>query len=190
MKNNGKLATDNLEMATILNEFFSSVFTREDPTNLPQAEKLKFNHPLEDIYFTSLEIERKIEKLKTSSSTGPDGISTAFLKDFKRELSAPLAIIFNKSMTTGEVPEDWRTGNITPIFKKGKKCEAGNYRPISLTSVPCKVMESLIKDKIVDQLTTNCLINSSQHDFTRNKSCTTNLSSLKKLQVKLTTVTR
>jgi len=61
-----------------------------------------------------------------------------------------LAVIFIKSMSSGIVPQDWRDGNIAPIFKKGSKKEPGNYRPISLTSIPCKVMESIIKDQVVD----------------------------------------
>ena len=52
----------------------------------------------------------------------------------------------------GEVPEDWRIANVTPVFKKGKKEDLGNYRPVSLTSVPGKVMEQLVLDAISKQL--------------------------------------
>jgi len=78
-------------------------------------------------------------------------------------------------MRTGEVPEDWRVANVTPIFKKGGKGNPGNYRPVSLTSVPGKIMESLIKDGVVKHLDINDLIDQSQHGFMKNKSCTTNL---------------
>ena len=78
-------------------------------------------------------------------------------------ISAPLAIIYTKSLEEGVVPEDWKCANITPIFKKGSKASAGNYRPVSLTSVLCKVMESILRDAIVDHLTVNKLLLPSQH---------------------------
>ena len=78
-------------------------------------------------------------------------------------------------MTTGKVPKAWKEANVTPIYKKGKKSEDSNYRPISLTSIPGKLMESLIKAKIVEHLELNELINQTQHGFMANKSTTTNL---------------
>jgi len=73
------------------------------------------------------------------------------------------------------VPEDWRKANVTPIFKKGKKEDPGNYRPVSLTSIPGKVMEQLIPDVIIKQVVEKNFIRSSQHGFTKGKSCLTNL---------------
>ena len=78
-------------------------------------------------------------------------------------------------MESGAVPQDWRDANVTPIFKKGSKNNPSNYRPISLTSIPCKVMESIIKDGVVNYLLRYRLIKSSQHGFMSNKSCRTNL---------------
>ena len=78
-------------------------------------------------------------------------------------------------MSSGEVPSDWKIANVTPIFKKGSKSKTENYRPVSLTSVPCKLMESIIRDKVVNHLTINHLIKSSQHGFMKHKSVTTNL---------------
>ena len=90
-------------------------------------------------------------------------------------LTPALAMIYNESLQSGVVPEDWRAANVTPIFKKGAKGNPGNYRPVSLTSIPCKVMEACIRDVMVDHLMTNSLIRDSQHDFMRHKSTTTNL---------------
>ena len=80
-----------------------------------------------------------------------------------------------KSLNTGEVPSDWRSANVMPIFKKGSRSVPGNYRPVSLTSVCCKVMEQVLKDSIVEHLNRNGLIRKSQHGFIRGRSCTTNL---------------
>jgi hypothetical protein len=64
---------------------------------------------------------------------------------------------------------------VSPIFKKGTKGNPGNYRPVSLTSVPCKILESIIKDHLMDHLLTNNLIRDSQHGFMPGKSCASNL---------------
>jgi len=73
------------------------------------------------------------------------------------------------------VPEDCRKANVTPIVKKGKKDDPGNYRPVSLTSIPGKVMEQLILEAIMKQVEEKKVIRSSQHGFTKEKSCLTNL---------------
>ncbi len=69
----------------------------------------------------------------------------------------------------------WKRGNVTPIYKKGPKGNPGNYRPVSLTSVPCKLMESILKSNIMDHLMNNNLIRQSQHGFMPGKSCASNL---------------
>ena len=71
-----------------------------------------------DIYFTEHQVSKKIAKLKTSASKGPDGLTTRFLRDYGKEITTPLTLIFNKSMSSGEVPSDWKIANVTPIFKK------------------------------------------------------------------------
>ena len=117
----------------------------------------------------------KIGELKNTNSCGPDKIPIVILKKYKNELAGPLAIIFNKSLNSGEVPEDWRMANVTPLFKKGSKGKPCNYRPISLTSVPCKILESILKERITTHLDLHKLLKNSQHGFTKHKSCTTNL---------------
>ena len=79
-----------------------------------------------------------------------------------------------------QVPTDWKHANVTPIFKKGDKSDPGNYRPISLTSQICKVLESILRDNIVNHLSTHTLLLKSQHGFTKGKSCLTNLLSFLK----------
>ena len=85
-------------------------------------------------------------------------------------------MIYRASLETGEVPKEWREANVSPIFKKkGSKLESVNYRPVSLTSVVCKVLESIIRDKIMKYLQENNLIAPQQHGFVPNKACNTNL---------------
>lgn len=75
------------------------------------------------------------------------------------QLSKPLATLFNHTLTSGKVPKVWKLANVTPIQKKGDKSLLQNYRPISLTSVVCKVMETILHDKMVLFLEENNLIN-------------------------------
>jgi Reverse transcriptase (RNA-dependent DNA polymerase) len=90
-------------------------------------------------------------------------------------LSVPLLYIYEKSLESSTVPSDWKKANITAIFKKGDESSSSNYRPISLTSHVCKVLESIVRDSILDHVKKHELIRESQHGFAKNKSCLTNL---------------
>jgi hypothetical protein len=87
----------------------------------------------------------------------------------------PLALIYYKSLSSGKIPECWRVANVTPLHKKGSRLDPANYRPVSLTSVTCKVMERIIRDTILDHLYSNDLVSVHQHGFVRKKACVTNL---------------
>ena len=73
------------------------------------------------------------------------------------------------------MPQDWRHATVTPKLKKGTKGDPANYRPVSLTSIPCKIFESILKDSIMKHLLDNDLIKESQHGFMAGRRCTTNL---------------
>ncbi|KAF2350988.1 Reverse transcriptase domain, partial [Trinorchestia longiramus] len=83
--------------------------------------------------------------------------------------------IFNRSLETEIVPDDWKRGNVTPIFKKGNKQIPNNYRPISLTSIISKTIERLLKVRITKHLNDQNLINDTQHGFREKRSCLKNL---------------
>ena len=89
------------------------------------------------------------------------------------EISEPLCLILNRSLQDSSVPEDWKIANVTPIFKKGSKLSAGNYRPVSLISQVGKIMESCLKDIIIEHLNKYRLVKDSQHGFTSKRSCLT-----------------
>ncbi|TRZ15395.1 hypothetical protein HGM15179_011709 [Zosterops borbonicus] len=86
-----------------------------------------------------------------------------------------LSITFERSWRTGEVPEDWRKANVTSVFKMSWKEDPGNYRPVSLTSVPGKVMKQFILDVISKPVEGERVIRSSQHGLSKGKPCLTNL---------------
>jgi len=105
----------------------------------------------------------------------PDDIHPAVLTNCAQIISLPLTLIYRKSLQEGRLPSDWKLANEIPIYKKGSKTDAGNYHPISPTSVPCKVLESIIKDTVVGHLESNGFYNHNQHGFVRGRSMLTNL---------------
>ena len=174
LKIGNEVISDFKAISENLNTYFASVYTREDLTNVPICPTFE-GRKLTNVTFTRKKILDKIKKLKPMSAPGPDKITPRMLKEHKESLSTALSIIFENSFQTGVVPPDWKIAHVTAIHKKGTKGSVENYRPVSLTSIPCKLMESIIKDDIIDHLLTNELLKSSQHGFMRNKSTVTNL---------------
>jgi hypothetical protein len=172
----GELLSSNADVADELNRFFTSVFTIENVVNMPEPAIVYDGiHPLVNIECTPIEIQSKINKLNANKSAGPDGFLPRVIKEVKDQIVPHLLAIFNRSLDHGLSPEDMKIANVTPIHKKGPKDIAGNYRPISLTSVVGKMLESIIADKIVEHLERNDLLGDSQHGFRRGRSCLTNL---------------
>ena len=172
---NGELETDYQKQANILNTYFASVFTKEDMNNLPSLEVPSDTPQMEQVLITRQTVLEKIKELKKESAPGPDGIRPRILVEMAEEISLPLTMLFKQSLDTGKVPADWRCANVTPIFKKGTKSNPGNYRPVSLTSVICKLMERIVKDAMRDHVMTHSLLNQSQHGFIPKKLCLSNL---------------
>jgi len=174
---NGHPIEDDIEMAESFNRVFSSVFQR-GPDTVDPAPKL-FDETIHDaisfVEFPRELVEKKLKHLRAHSAPGPDDMHPLFLKSCAHELSEPLALIFESSMIEGCVPDEWKRTNITPIHKSGSKALAENYRPINVCSIPCKLMEGIIKDAIIEHLVQNELILPSQHGFLPGRSCVTNL---------------
>ena len=164
----GNIITEGFLMAENLNEYFSSVFTREDISILPVLETKfvgrEFDY-LGQLIVTPTMVAMKIRDMKDNKSPGVDGIPPKLLLEIVEQISIPLATVFNLSLEEGIVPLEWKEANIIPLFKKGSRNKSENYRPVSLTSVICKLLERLIKDHLVDFLVKNKLINPSQHGF-------------------------
>ncbi len=165
-------------MAREFNKFFLSVFTTENTDHMPIPEAIFHEDDAEelcDIQFDASTVYRKLNKLREDKAMGADGLSPRLLLLIKEQLTVPLNMLFRKSLDEGQVPEDWRTANVCPIFKKGKKSACENYRPISLTSQIGKIFESIIRDALVEHLEKNRLIKDSQHGFRTGRSCLSNL---------------
>ncbi|BHF75638.1 hypothetical protein SprV_0501873400 [Sparganum proliferum] len=117
----------------------------------------------------------KLLRLKESKSSGPDEIPVKILKELANELAKPLSMLFHTSFETGYLPPDWKSAWITPLYKGGSRVSANNYRPVSLTSICCKIMEKIIKQQLMQSLEQNHLFSDSQHGFRKSRSCVTNL---------------
>uniref|UniRef100_A0A8B9SW13 Reverse transcriptase domain-containing protein n=1 Tax=Anas platyrhynchos TaxID=8839 RepID=A0A8B9SW13_ANAPL len=116
-----------------------------------------------------------LRQLDVHKLMGPDGIHPMVPRELAEELAKPLSIIYQQSWLSGEVPVGWRLANVTPIYKKGCRADPGNYRPVSLTSVPGKFMEQIILRVITQHLQGKQAIRPNQHGFMKGRSCLTNL---------------
>lgn len=172
---NGPPATTDPDKAQVLSDFFSSVYSREDCSAIPDPVSTFEGIPLDQITITPALVESKLVNLRPTSSPGPDGIHPKILKELAKPLSFPLAALFQKSIDTGELPEVWKTADVVPIYKKGNKQSASNYRPVSLTSVACKVFESVIREALLLHTTSTGQLNKKQHGFLPKRSCVTQL---------------
>jgi hypothetical protein len=150
IQEDGELTTTDQETADLLASYFKEAFTRENATvpDIPKVDEHDFNWQDTEMYLDTETVRGKLQKLHTDKSQGPDDIHPIVLRECCNSLAEPLSLIFMKSYETGMLPEDWKTAHVIPIFKKVKKTDKANYRPVSLTSVPGKVMESIIKNKL------------------------------------------
>ncbi len=175
----GNVLTDDKLTADLLNEYFVSVFTKEDLSDIPEPEKVfvssSIYEGLNNVEINEVLVYKKLTEINVNKTVGVDGLHPKLLYELRDELVKPLTALFSLSVDTASIPQDWRDANVTPLFKKGSRNMAENYRPISLTSIIGKMLESIIKDNLVEHLEKFNLIRDSQHGFRKGRSCLTNL---------------
>ena len=124
-------------------------------------------------------IDKLISELDEHKACGPDGIRPIILKRLRASISPTLQCIFAKSLAEGQVPDDWKHTNVTPLHKKGNRNDPANYRPISLTCVCSKLLEHIVRHIVVSNfmrhLEANHILNPNQHGFRKGLSCETQL---------------
>jgi len=175
-KPDSTLTTTDDETAETLKNQYQKIFVIEpsfDPSNTTVG--ITDGPNIENVSFDSSKVLHKLQMMKTDGSPGPDGLHPMVLVNCAASVAEPLAIMFQESFQSAILPSDWKSANIVPIFLKSDKTDPNNYRPVSLTSVPCKIMESIIKDSITTFLEQNQITSHSQHGFTKGRSCLTNL---------------
>ena len=172
----GELTERDEEAAEVLSDWFKSVFVQEGDGDLPQFPNVVDEEDIiEDVIIPESEVVEEVSRLQEGKAGGPDDLPATLLKNIAQEVAKPLTILFRRSLEQGRLPNQWKQAVITPIFKKGSKKVAGNYRPISLTCQLCKVLERIVLRRIKDHLERNRLISKQQHGFVTGRSCQTNL---------------
>ena len=175
LKNKDGFLQSNIQSrANILNEQFKSVFTEEDLTNIPD-KGTSATPSMPEIKVDWKGVHKLLKNLKTHKATGPDSIQTFILKAAADELAPALVVLFQLSLDQGEIPADWREALVVPIFKIGDKHQAANYRPVSLTSITCKLLEHIIHSSIMKHFDKHKILCDNQHGFRKKRSCETQL---------------
>jgi len=173
--NQGVMINDDQQKADEFNKFFSSVFTLEDLQNVPSTKVSGVKETLHQVEINEFEVFNLLSNLQTEKSPGPDNVHPMILKECANELARPLTILFQTSEREGCIPQEWKEALVVPIFKKGSRAQVGNYRPVSLTSVCCKIMEKLMRRALISHMLDNKFLSDNQHGFIQGRSCTTQL---------------
>ena len=142
---------------------FTDVFTQ---SRFNEAPLLDRSAPrMNDISVSTDGVTKLLKGLNPSKAMGPDELHPRILKELAAELGPVFTHLFQQSLDTGEIPEEWSLANICPLFKKGDRALASNYRPVSLTCILCKLLEHIVYSNIMDHLEKHSLLSDRQHAF-------------------------
>ena len=180
LKIDGRLLSNPTEQAEALNRQFHSAFSEGKEYSREEfRQKCKMPPrdypPIDNITVVTEGIRKLLFNLKPWKAPGPDNITPRVLQELADDIAPILTIIYQSSIDTGTLPSDWKEANVTPVFKKGERYEASNYRPVSLTSICCKVLEHIFTSTIMDHLERNNILCRQQHGFRSLHSCETQL---------------
>ena len=128
-----------------------------------------------DLKITTKGVEKQLSTLNINKASGPDQIPNIFLKRTAKESASVLAAHFTQSLQTGNLPGGWLSADVSPIFRKGDKGLASNYRPVSLTCVCCKLMEQISVRHMLKHFDDENIISDKRHGFRKGHSCETQL---------------
>ena len=170
--------TSNVTAAELLREQYCSVYTTRPNTAMQRTSAAGGGYTMEPFAepdFSASNVQRKIRQLKPDTSPGLDEIPVIMLRECVAELSSPLSQLFFRSYRSSVVPERWKLGVISPIYKGGDRTDPSNYRPVALLSLVSKLMESILDDAIRDLLGKTSIFAPEQHGSRSGRSCVTNL---------------
>ncbi|CAI2738311.1 unnamed protein product [Dicrocoelium dendriticum] len=172
-KENDTTLHDDDAKAGLLALQYSSVFSTEPPFTCDLASTP--SRTLERLEISPELVVKLLFELNPNSSPGPDGLHPLFLRTLAEYIAVPVCQIFQRSLDAGRLPLAWKMGTVKPIYRGGNRQDPGNYRPICLTSIVCKVMERILKRDLQSHLDGLNVISSAQHGFRRARSCISNL---------------
>nr|XP_054757211.1 cylicin-1-like [Lytechinus pictus] len=169
------MVSDSSTKASLLNKQFSSVFNgNEDITSIPQKGPSPYKS-MEPIDVSPAGVYKLLHDLNPHKASGPDMIPARLLKELALELTPIFVHFYQASLNQGTIPEDWKKGNIVPVFKKGDRSLPENYRPVSLTSIVCKTLEHIVCSSFMKHLDLHHTLSDAQHGFRKRRSCVTQL---------------
>ena len=142
LKFNRLMYSDSSSKSEILNKQFQSVFTKKSTIATPRLFGNKYPS-IGNLSFTLKGVQKLLEKINIYKAAGPDLIPGRMLKHVSPRVRIDCACYFTQSLDTGELPRDWSLANVAPIFKKGNRVMAENYRPVSLICITCKISNTL-----------------------------------------------
>ena len=175
LKEKGQVYSDSGKKASILANQFRSVFTVDDD----EAVNTFLHGPslpaIPDITISEQGIRKLLKGVDPRKASGPDQIPCRMLQELHVELAPVFTALFRNSYQTGSLPAVWKAAWISPVFKKGDKCVAANYRPVSLTCVACKLLEHVLCSHIRDHLDRHNALSPYQHGFRKKMSCESQL---------------
>ena len=158
----------------ILNQYFASVFTVDDSLSTAMSPTSLFPD-IPAISVTLNGVIKLLQNLKPYKASGPDKIPTRLLKECAKEIAPSLVLLFQASLKQSIVPTEWKHAFMTPIFKKGDRSLASNYRPVSLTSVCGILLEHIVYSEVMNHLNLHDILSNAQHGFHSKRSCETQL---------------
>ena len=165
-----EVTDDNRKMADIMAKYYVTVFTSEPDGEIPKLIQRDILMEMDNLEVTKDKVLKAIKKLKINKSPGPDGMHPRVIKEVINSIVVPLEIIFSASVNLKVVPDSWKEAKISTIYKKGNKRIASNYRPVSLTSVVCKLLETIMREHIIDHMRKNKLFSTQQYGFISGRS--------------------
>ena len=130
---------------------------------------------MKDISVSTDGVTELLKDLSPSKAMGPDELHPRILKKLAAELGPVFTYLFQQSLDTGEIPEEWSLANICPLCKKGDRALASKYPPVSLTCILCKLLEHIVYSNIMDHLEKHSLLSDRQHAFRKKHSCETQM---------------
>ncbi|CAH8605714.1 unnamed protein product [Dicrocoelium dendriticum] len=173
VNSDGTAITDRAIICSIFNDYFMSTYS----TNANEDPQLKLIHrgrnTLQTVEFTLSDICRQLRLVRPSCSPGPDNIPPILVKHGGPDIPLFLLNVFTLSMLNGEYPIHWKQSTIIPRHKSGSMQDVKNYRPIHHTSIISRIMERIVKERIIEYLSSMSLLSKHQHGFLKGRSCTT-----------------
>ena len=133
---------------------------------------------MDDIGVTKEGVTQLLKGLNPSKALGPNELHPRVLKELAKELGTVFARLFQQSINTGEIPKEWSLANMCPLFKKGDRSLACNYRPVSLTCIPCELLGHIVCSNIMGHLDQSNLLSDKQYAFRKWHSYETQLTTV------------